>query len=187
MSLYFFQGQSPYDRETYRYTPILSWLLLPNVYLHHTWGKFVFVMCDVVTAVVIYKLLRHESIESEGTSLFCVQIWLFNPLTMTVSSRGNAESIMALLVVTTLYCIVSTRKTLKLIGYVLFAMSVHMKIYPVTYALPIYIYLKQNSNQKTMNCFEKFYLYLWPNGERIKLVVTFLVVLGISTGICYFG
>lgn len=35
-------GKSPFERSTYRYSPLLAFLLLPNSILHRSWGKFIF-------------------------------------------------------------------------------------------------------------------------------------------------
>ena len=35
-------GKSPFERSTYRYSPLLAFLLLPNSVLHRSWGKFIF-------------------------------------------------------------------------------------------------------------------------------------------------
>lgn len=35
-------GKSPYERSTYRYSPLIAFFLMPNSFLHRSWGKFVF-------------------------------------------------------------------------------------------------------------------------------------------------
>lgn len=42
-------GGSPYDRHTYRYPPLLAWLLVPNC-LHPVWGKILFSALDLLVS-----------------------------------------------------------------------------------------------------------------------------------------
>ena len=44
------QGLSPYHRSTYRYSPFLAMLLVPNVLLHPAWGKVLFCLADLLVA-----------------------------------------------------------------------------------------------------------------------------------------
>ncbi|KAK7881250.1 hypothetical protein WMY93_029659 [Mugilogobius chulae] len=141
------QGQSPYNRSTYRYTPLLAWILTPNIYLFTSFGKLLFILCDVLSGLLIYKILCLRGLSSK-TSLGVSSLWLLNPLPMGVSSRGNAESIMAALVLGTLLCMEARRL---FSAALLFGLSVHMKIYPVTYALPIALSLRTRDTSSEKN------------------------------------
>ena len=55
---YISRGKSPYQRETYRYTPILAIMLLPNIWLFHSFGKLLFSVFDLLTAHVLIKYLE---------------------------------------------------------------------------------------------------------------------------------
>lgn len=143
---YVYEGQSPYARDTYRYTPLLSWLLVPNHYfgwLHL--GKIIFVIFDLVTGLIIMKLLNQAI--SKKKAIILESIWLLNPMVITISTRGNAESVLCCLIMLTLYYVQKGRYT---IAGLLYGLSIHLKIYPIIYCIPIAIFIyRKKSSQGT--------------------------------------
>ena len=176
------QGESPYKRATYRYTPLLAWLLTPNIYLHSCFGKVVFCVCDLLAGYVIYRLLLRAQHLPCTTALCCLQLWLLNPLTLAVSTRGNAESLMAALVLATLWLMTGRHsKGTLVLAAILYAASVHIKIYPVTYALPIYLHLEHRGHTGPSTSW-----HLWLTTRRLSFgAVGGLVLLGL-TALCYY-
>ncbi|XP_073289104.1 GPI mannosyltransferase 1 isoform X2 [Primulina huaijiensis] len=53
-------GKSPYKRSTYRYSPLIAFLLMPNSFLHQSWGKFLFSASgNLLQAAFWYGLVVH--------------------------------------------------------------------------------------------------------------------------------
>ncbi|GAM27344.1 hypothetical protein SAMD00019534_105190 [Acytostelium subglobosum LB1] len=114
------EGLSPYDRSTYRYTPLLSYLLIPNILVHKAFGKVLFVPS------MLYA---------------CTTAWIMNPFVINVSTRGNAESVIGAMVLLSLYFLF---KKQLILSSIFFGLSVHFKIYPIIYSIPMYLYIDQH-------------------------------------------
>jgi phosphatidylinositol glycan class M len=151
------RGSSPYDRATYRYTPLLAWLLLPT-----TWagaggwwfeaGKALFALGDLVAGALIFRILRTtarfgDRRQGGGSgrqgmpvdrALRFASIWLLNPMVANISTRGSSEGLVAVLVVALLWAALERRVALAgaLLGF-----AVHFKIYPFIYAASIFWWL----------------------------------------------
>ncbi|KIW17694.1 hypothetical protein PV08_04889 [Exophiala spinifera] len=124
-------GSSPYDRATYRYTPLLAWILLPTSWggLWFHFGKALFALSDLIAGWLILLLLKRRGLE-EGRALKYASVWLLNPMVANISTRGSSEGLLCVLVMATLWAF-ETRKTL--LAGLLLGLSVHFKIYPFIY------------------------------------------------------
>jgi phosphatidylinositol glycan class M len=132
-------GESPFRRATYRYTPYLAWLLTPNILIHPAFGKLCFAALDLLVAILIERLLVLSMPKKNSTTIAaCLIAWLFNPFVFTVSTRGNADVLIAALVLASLYCLL-TRKLFW--GSIWYGLAVHFKIYPIYFVLAILLYL----------------------------------------------
>ncbi|KAF7691864.1 hypothetical protein HF521_010831 [Silurus meridionalis] len=179
------QGESPYNRSTYRYTPLLAWMLSPNIYLTFHFGKLLFVICDVLSGVLIYHILTLRGLSCDAACHFTA-LWLLNPLPIGVSTRGNAEALLAILVLSTLLCLQLKRH---FTAACLYGLSVHMKIYTVIYALPIALFI---SNQKELKNryrgVSRLFLTLFHKDLVLFAVVAGVVFLGLFlTFYCMYG
>lgn len=176
-------GGSPFERATYRYTPLLSWILLPGTHLHESWGKVLFCVADVMVGYLIYDIMRWQRVSSLK-AIYSASAWFFNPMAIVVSSRGNSESVMACLVLVTLQMILN--KNSKYAG-LLYGFSIHFKIYPAIYAASFYFALGQRWPKAAKRNALSNYLYqlFWPSNLRITFVLFSVIGFVVPTGICY--
>jgi GPI mannosyltransferase 1 subunit M len=103
--------------------------MTPNA-IFPPWGKLLFAACDILVGMLLVKMLA-----STGRSTSFTSLWILNPFVAIISTRGNAESILSFLVIATIWAISVNKVSL---AAVLFGVSVHMKIYPIIYCIPIW-------------------------------------------------
>ena len=127
------RGASPYERDTYRYSPLIAAALIPNVLVHESWGKCVFAAGDLLAGWLITRVLRLMGVGPRD-ALACTAVWLFNPFTVTISTRGSCESFVSTLMLTVVY---SLMRGALVPAAVVYGLATHLRIYPIVYALPL--------------------------------------------------
>mmetsp|Transcript_114074 Transcript_114074/g.333421 ORF Transcript_114074/g.333421 Transcript_114074/m.333421 type:complete len:426 (-) Transcript_114074:203-1480(-) len=180
-------GLSPFDGRTallkneetkYRYSPLLAYLLIPNIYVHPSWGKVLFAAMDLVAARHLLRWLRAHSSSAE-----CVRwglaVWLFNPFIFTISTRGSCES----LAVAILYgmldalCVCNRPR----LAALLFGLAVHLRMYPIIYALPLLFLVGARAGYHDWRCLlsrEAWYFALVSGAAFLALLALFTGLYG---------
>lgn len=134
------RGGSPYERATYRYAPLLAWLLYPSTWggIWFEFGKVLFAAGDIVTGWLIMRILRdHQSMDAERAMKYA-SIWLLNPMVANISTRGSSEGLIVAIVVAMLWATLQHRIWF---AACLLGLGVHVKIYPFIYAASIFWWL----------------------------------------------
>ncbi|ODV80495.1 glycosyltransferase family 50 protein [Suhomyces tanzawaensis NRRL Y-17324] len=174
-SKYVYYGLSPYKRETYRYTPLLSWMLIPNAWggVWYHFGKVLFMVCDLITGWIITRLLQNIHIKGAPLSSNRVSIlsslWLLNPMVITISTRGSSESVLTVMIMASLYFLI-VKKSITT-SALLLGLSIHFKIYPIIYLSSIMYYLANGAHIINLPVIR------WINVTNLKyLIVTCLSV-----------
>ena len=175
-ALYVINGSSPYLRETYRYTPVLAWILTPIWTLDFSYGKIVFILFDLLTAYLIFLIVKIENTHTQGVKWS--YLWLYNPLPIIICTRGSSESIILALVLSTIYFF---QKGAITISGLIYGFAVHFKPYTVPFCLPLYMAAvkKSNAGKPFVKSFFTFGI------GRIALILGSIVGFGVPTLVCY--
>lgn len=139
-----FNGESPYARTTYRYSPLLAAMLVPNITVHASFGKLLFVAFDFGAAFLVYVLVK-ELKWTRDQALLGALAWLWNPLSLTISTRGSGDSIVCAQVLFTLLGLVRGKSSSSwgwlLSSAVVHGLSVHWRLFPIVFAPTILMFL----------------------------------------------
>ena len=129
-------NRTPYLRDTYRYTPLLAWILYPTTWggLWFLFGKALFAFGDLVAGWLIYCTLRDSNRMPSARALKFTSIWILNPMVAQISTRGSSEGLLGMIVMALLWSV--KQKRIHLAGCLL-GLAVHFKIYPFIYATSI--------------------------------------------------
>lgn len=167
---YVLDGLSPFERHTYRYSPILALILTPNIFFSSQYGKIIFSFVDILVAILIKKLIVTNKTYDINVATKCACLWLYNPLTIVISTRGNADCLAALFVISTLYFLQS--------GFHLFAgllhgVSIHYRLYPLVLSIAMYFSLQMPNR-------------IFVNINQFKFIFTCVLSLTILTAVSYY-
>ncbi|XP_073008451.1 GPI mannosyltransferase 1-like [Typha latifolia] len=152
-------GRSPFERSTYRYSPLLAFLLMPNSTLHQSWGKLLFSAADLLVGLFIDTILKLRGVP-ERLRLWSVAAWLFNPFTFTIGTRGNCEPIVCAIILWIIICLMNGKVFQSAFWY---GLVVHFRIFPIIYSLPFVLVL---SKQKIYTA-GKPALMQWTSGQYV--------------------
>lgn len=165
--------RSPYDYHTFRYSPIVAYLVTPNVLLHPVFGKLLASVFDVMVAYTIYKIvLLIYGVEKKA--LQCAQLWLYNPLPIIISTRGNLDSFSSLFVLLTLYFQLMENYY---VSGALLAVSTHLRLYPIAFFLPFLVTAGRITSALTLRHTYK---------DKLKFAFSFATTLAALTGLFYY-
>ncbi|KAF8311629.1 glycosyltransferase family 50 protein [Clavulina sp. PMI_390] len=170
----------PYSRATYRYTPLLAVAMIPNELVHPAFGKLLFSLCDVMIGIFLLYLspLLGNMNGYQGQPLAWVGgLWLLDPMPANISTRGSAESVLGLMVISTLAFVGGERYDA---AAVMLGLAVHFKIYPFIYAASILAVLPSNVVPKSNPSLGE---YMWRQitWARIRFgVVSFATFAGLN-------
>uniref|UniRef100_A0A914WWV9 GPI alpha-1,4-mannosyltransferase I, catalytic subunit n=1 Tax=Plectus sambesii TaxID=2011161 RepID=A0A914WWV9_9BILA len=178
---YAYSGGSPYDRATYRYTPLLAYLLIPNAFCAE-FGKLLFCATDLLVGALAYELLLKRKGVSERAALWCIGVfWLFNPLTAVISARGNADVTVCASVLLVLYLLESGNW---LLGAVVHGcLAIHLKLYPVIYLPSIFLFLAE---APIVGDWKEFGRRVLLNFRGASFAAISIAGFAVMTALCYY-
>ncbi|XP_055382252.1 GPI mannosyltransferase 1 isoform X2 [Condylostylus longicornis] len=219
---YIIKHESPYKRHTYRYSPLMALLLVPNVLFFDCFGKILFSVFDIFVGYLIKEIVYNElkSIFYENAEAFNVAyqknfnikhkktacatselkkklkmpdryenwaklsslVWLYNPLAMVISTRGNGDSLSSVFVLLTLYYFqkFEVNDSDIILAGIFHGLSIHLRIYPVIFSLAYFLNLSNYNFIDIKNIRYKLFI---PNYRQFLLVIGTIIGFSFFTGL----
>lgn len=183
-----YNGDSPFKRHTYRYSPIIAYLMIPNIVLGRNFGKILFSAFDILVTIAIKVLVQYQlnSKNRKDVSRICVYcslFWLYNPMSIGISTRGNADSVPCFIIILSLLFL-QTDVVKGLIKYVIsgifLGISIHLRIYPLAFSFPMYLSLGDYKITRRTS-FKNGILSLLPNKKQLILAFSCIQTLFLLT------
>ncbi|CAD5211620.1 unnamed protein product [Bursaphelenchus okinawaensis] len=171
-----YNGESPFARDTYRYSPFLAWILVPNLFFWD-FGKILFCITDVLAGWLIYEIGK----DTQPTVLIGAlsACWLFNPFTAIISARGNADVVVCTAVLSVLLLL--KKKQWLLAALVHGVVAIHLKIYPVIYLPSVFLYLANLNRSESWCTWIRKSICNWKGFTYVfSSILGFLALLGIG-------
>eukprot|EP00798_Chlamydomonas_sp_ICE-L_P030293 gene30293-35281_t len=109
-----YQGQSPFNRNTYRYSPLLAYA----------------------------QGVAHRRVVA------ATALWLFNPFTLTISTRGSCDVLVVVMLLAVLWSILRGQR---LCAALIYGLAVHFRIYPIIYAPSLVLFLANRKEDGTQS------------------------------------
>lgn len=175
------EHRSPYDDTEYRYPPIIALFFVPNIVLKcDCLGKLLLIVADILCGQMNYRLNIHQGTNRLNSKLYLL-LWLFNPVTIAISTRGSFEPILTLLLLTSVYLLVSNQFIL---AGLIYGLAIHIRIYPLIYTICLYGYMIQ----KRPHLITQSKLYYWiktfsPSSSQVRFFTATLL----SAGFCCYS
>lgn len=162
--------RDPFLQPVYRYTPLLAWILSPFAYLGlKSWGKIVFSLTDLCAGWLIYKLLKLRRVRR--AKALVSWLWLFNPLVLTISTRGNAESIVCSLLLGFVYLMSIERRNL---AALILGIATHVKLFPVVYGITALISMGILRRREHLTIYAQFF-FISAGTFALLTLMTFIL------------
>jgi phosphatidylinositol glycan class M len=139
------QGGSPYDRATYRYSPLMAYLLVPNEWFGPLFGKALLVCCDLATAAVLRQCCRALGYSDTSAKWRVALAYLLNPLIVNITTRGNSETITILLLALSLLGLLRKSVSMLILSAACLGLATHIRLFPALNGLPIALFLLAES------------------------------------------
>lgn len=103
--------------------------------------------------------------------------WLYNPLAIAISTRGNGDSITSVLVLLTLYFLLQPNQSCTQYFYagLVHGLAIHFRLYPAVFSLAYFMYASGPQSRNLMTTIFE------PNVRQLSLVIGTVLSVAVTT------